>query len=403
MKRFTIIFSILLVVAFIGTLAFVAASPDFVDPGAEDPSGTPKDSPVWNMTMDDLIDYLEAKGLWNSDEMLPLAEGVATEAYLYNTCEIYWWDVDNLEEGSMEKAAYEDGENINLYGQGHIMNVTRNGPFAINTSFYTGDVAAMLDAFKAFGSEDSSNDPVWTMTLDDLVAYLEEKGYVDPSTRAQLASGVASDMINVSGLEMAWWDLENLDESSEEYRVYQELQEGTGVVTIYGSVAYSLTGNGPFGLHVNPDFAGDVNQLMEDFKAFGHDSSGSSSGSSDDRSAPVWSATLDDLAAYLAENGCVDANDYIKINYGEDAVGMSGYRFSDKIDIVHYDLDAVNETYAEEYDMLAKTGMMTYVNGQVGYYTVNGPFTLHFYEWGKEQVPEDEQAEIIDIFMAFGH
>ena len=39
MKRFTVIFSILLVLCFGGTLAYVAATPDFVPPAAAVPAG----------------------------------------------------------------------------------------------------------------------------------------------------------------------------------------------------------------------------------------------------------------------------------------------------------------------------------------------------------------------------
>lgn len=111
--------------------------------------------------------------------------------------------------------------------------------------------------------------PVWDMTMDDLLSYLEEKGYIDLSTKAELASGVASELYLISGLEIGWWDLESLEEDSEEYGVYQDLADDDGVVLIYGGIAYSMTGNGPFGLHIGGDFAGDVNQLSEDFLAFG--------------------------------------------------------------------------------------------------------------------------------------
>ena len=65
MKRFTVIFSILLVLCFGGTLAYVAATPDFVPPAAAVPAGQNEDpdAPVWNETMDDLLACLEEKGL----------------------------------------------------------------------------------------------------------------------------------------------------------------------------------------------------------------------------------------------------------------------------------------------------------------------------------------------------
>ena len=56
----------------------------------------------------------------------------------------------------------------------------------------------------------------------------------------------------------------------------------------------------------------------------------------------------------------------------------------------------------QEYDAIVSTGMTTDSSGNVYEFTRNGPFTLHFYMWGKEQVPEEEQAKIIEIFQAFG-
>ena len=158
MKRFTIVGSILTVLLMIRTLVYVGMSPDFVAPGEGGPGGEDTDSLVWGMSIEDLVDYLEAKGLWSREDMLPIAAGVATEAYVCNGAEIYWWDVDNLEEGSNEAAAYQDivnGDPINLYQQGQsYMPVTRNGPFAIFTGAYNGDVDVILDAFTSFGQGD---------------------------------------------------------------------------------------------------------------------------------------------------------------------------------------------------------------------------------------------------------
>ena len=74
MKRFTVIFSILLVLCFGGTLAYVAATPDFVPPAAAVPAGQNEDpnAPVWDETMDNLLACLEEKGLI-SGERLTLA------------------------------------------------------------------------------------------------------------------------------------------------------------------------------------------------------------------------------------------------------------------------------------------------------------------------------------------
>ena len=286
MKRFTIIFSILLVLGFAGTLGYVGMSEDFIDPAEAAQTGEDISAPVWGMTMDDLLEYLVEEGfLPSKDDVYVMSSGVGTEGCGYDGAEFYWWDLDNLAEGSDEAAAYQnmlDGEPIDLWQQGTMfMTVTKNGPFALSYAYYNGDGKALLAAFEAFG------------------------------------------------------------------------QNGGGA-------------------------------------------------SADDRSAPVWSMTLDDLAAYLADEGVVDATDYVKINYGSDVTGCVGYRFSGLIDIVHYDLDNLDEASRAEYDGIVATGTQVYVNGQVGYFWVNGPFVLHFYEWGKTQVPEEEQPAIIEIFQAFG-
>ncbi len=284
MKKFTVISMALIIAIFAGLLGYTAMSEDFVGPQSLAAEGEDPNAPVWGMGMDDLLDYMEEKGLWNRADMLPLADGVATEAYTCNNIELYWWDVENLTEASNEYAAYQDilaGEPINLYQQGqYYMPVTKNGPFAVFCSYYTGDVDALLDTFKAFGQ--------------------------------------------------------------------------TG-------------------------------------------------GAGEDRTTGAWVKTLDELADYLAEQGVVDRNDYISINFSSTTTGRAGYRFSDVIDIEYYDLDNLDEASQALYDGFVATGTTVYPNGQIGYSWVNGPFTLHFYEWGKVEVPsEEEQKEIIDIFMAFG-
>lgn len=280
MKRFTIICSILLILGFAGTLVYVGMSPDFVEPGALAAEGEDPNAPVWNMTMDDILDYLEEKGLWDRNNMTPISPGVGTEAYACNGAEVYWWDLDNLAEGTNEYAAYQDmkeGGMIDIWQQGTMfMPVTKNGPFGLCITGYKGNATEILDAFAAFGQTGggtpSPDAPVWNMTMEDLLVYMEDKGYIDRSSTQLLAtSGFCSEAYLISGIEFSWWDLENLDENSAEYAAFEDMSDGDGIVMIYGTYPYAVTPNGPFCIYFRGDFAGDVNEVIDAFKAFGRE------------------------------------------------------------------------------------------------------------------------------------
>ena len=156
MKKLTVCFVISLVLALAGTVVYLLAGPDFTAPAALEARDEDPDAPVWNMTMDDLIDYLEEKGFWDRSKMLTISsEDVADQAFFYDHIEIYWWNLDNPNEDSPEYRAYLDMKEtgqIDLYGRGtSFMATTKNGPFGLNSAFYEGDVKALEEAFKAFG------------------------------------------------------------------------------------------------------------------------------------------------------------------------------------------------------------------------------------------------------------
>ncbi len=116
-------------------------------------------------------------------------------------------------------------------------------------------------------AEDS---PVWAMSVDDLVAYLTEKGLINPAKK-QLVSevGFTSYAVNYEGIEIYWWDLENLDKDSDEYAAYLSLAE-EGFIDLWGSGnIISPTLNGPFALQLVSDYAGDADLVTKAFKQFG--------------------------------------------------------------------------------------------------------------------------------------
>lgn len=159
MKKITIAFLLLLAAATAGALVFVGLSPDFVEPVTlSEQAGLSADSPVWDKSLDDLAAYLVDQGVLPSQDYAPLSDGIATAARGYSGLELYWWDLEALQEGSDEYNAYvgarDDGA-IDLWGSGALMPVTAvRGPFALNiTSAYTGDAARAEEAFRNFCTE----------------------------------------------------------------------------------------------------------------------------------------------------------------------------------------------------------------------------------------------------------
>ena len=132
MKKFTIVSSLLFVLLFCGMVGYVASSEDFTPPKEEEEAVVPeeedREAPVWNTTVDELVSFLEEKGLIHADSKVTLsAEGLCTLALKYDGAEIYWWDLENLAPESDEYQAYESlrtkGE-IDLYGSGMTVSYT---------------------------------------------------------------------------------------------------------------------------------------------------------------------------------------------------------------------------------------------------------------------------------------
>ena len=153
MKRFTILFSTLLILGFAGVLVYVGMLPEFVPPAGLAGEGEDPDAPIWDMTMDELLAELEGQGLIETANLITLAaDGISTVAVkVTNGAEIFWWDLENLKEDSMEYEAYkqmkEEGV-IDFYGAGRtIMPFTANGPFGLMTADCESDAGALEKGF----------------------------------------------------------------------------------------------------------------------------------------------------------------------------------------------------------------------------------------------------------------
>ena len=121
MKKLTVGFLIFLVLALAGTVTYLLVGPDFTAPAAIVTPDEDPDAPVWDLTIEDLMAYLEEKGFWDPEDALPISEGVADKAFVSQHVEIYWWNLKDPNEDSPEYRAYMDmletGQ-IDLYGKG---------------------------------------------------------------------------------------------------------------------------------------------------------------------------------------------------------------------------------------------------------------------------------------------
>lgn len=282
MKRFTIIFTVLLVLGFAGTLALVSTSAEFVPPETFAASGEDPDAPIWTMTMDELLSELGSQGLIDvSDSKLLGESGLCSSARKVSGAEFYWWDLESLAKDSQEYTAYKSLKQegfIDLYGMGIVVNPVSNGPFAVLLTGYEGNVKDLEQAFKAIGQTGSlggaaqdENAPIWDKNMDDILAYFVEEGFLSSIDDADLlAGGTATDARDINGACIYWWDLEKLEDGSAEAAAYASMNADGSIDLWNQGYIMAITPNGPFGLSVTY-YKGDGEALLESFLAFGRE------------------------------------------------------------------------------------------------------------------------------------
>ena len=132
----------------------------------------------------------------------------------------------------------------------------------------------------------------WTMTMDQLLTYMSDKGLIDLSDKGVLSDGVASEAYTINGAEFYWWDLETLDKDSIEYKSYEGMVK-EGMIDLWGRGTFYMATipNGPFGLNLT-HYEGNTDDLEQAFRDFGKKEE-------IDMTAGVWTMSLDDMAAYM--------------------------------------------------------------------------------------------------------
>lgn len=271
MKKFTCVFLAVVLLGFGGLITYVAAAEDFVKPDSRS-SAAASTGEIWTKTFDDLIDYITDLGLIENSKRFKWPDGAATVAYTIDGVTYYWWDVENLDEDSNEYRVYhevlETGQ-CDMWGDGMMSSLELNGPFGLEMGMYPGDKGKLIEAFYDFCKEEEPlKSPVWSKSYEDLIAYLVDLGLLEDAKRFPWPEGAATIAYTIEGVNFYWWDVENLEEGTNEYRVYHELTE-TGQCDMWNNgLVDSMDLNGPFGMSIG-GYTGDTAALIEAFYNFG--------------------------------------------------------------------------------------------------------------------------------------
>ncbi len=151
MTLFTAVVCVILTGMMAFAFVYLLNAPDFVPPTAPPAPQGPETS-IWDCSVEDMIDFLDAQGFLNKDEYDLMVE-IGTENRIYNGIDFIWWDVENLAEGT---EAYKNWQQISndgyiLIGDSIVYSPILNGPFAIcATEDFPGDTDALYAAFAAF-------------------------------------------------------------------------------------------------------------------------------------------------------------------------------------------------------------------------------------------------------------
>lgn len=67
------------------------------------------------------------------------------------------------------------------------------------------------------GAVNDCNTPVWDAGYDDLIVYLQKKGFIGKKYDL-ISEGVATEARTYNNVEIYWWDVDNLAKDSDEYK-----------------------------------------------------------------------------------------------------------------------------------------------------------------------------------------
>lgn len=257
MKKITILSMLLIVAIFVGLVVFIASSEDFTPPYTIQKNL--EDTKSWNKDVEDLLAALEKAGLVDpaNAKQMENTEN-ASEIWTVDGITIYYWNLTNMPTNTTAYRTLVAVERDGILNGDVALKHMQNGPFVIEYTGFTGDIAALEEAFHNFGrvEEEGEEDDtlIWTMKLDDLAAYMEASGLVDPADKVKVNYG-AGEKVRSAYRYGGIVDIEYYDQTmmmfepgSDACNDWESVNATGTIVYINGEVGIYYV-RGPFVLH----------------------------------------------------------------------------------------------------------------------------------------------------------
>jgi hypothetical protein len=260
-------FTLLLVVLMVFVFIYLAFVPDFVAPIAFQ-----LDNAMYDYSIDEFAEFLQENEYISTESYQTAtvnAEGV-TEARRYGSYYVLYWDTDNMDSESDEYATWKRYSNVGNFTLDDGTRIIVYGCFGV--SYKEGEttdgepVYTVLESFPSTYSGNHNNKTVWDYTFEEFEDYMIQLGYFTKGDYKEMSTiGTISRIYN--GIDVMWWDVDNLVENTKPYKYWYEFQK-EGYTLDFGNTYYGPTFNGPFAINATTAFTGNTTKLYEDFANF---------------------------------------------------------------------------------------------------------------------------------------
>lgn len=365
-KIFAIVYLALLVFLMVVACIYLAVGSDFIAP-----ISFQVDNDCYDYTIDEFAEFLTENGYIQGGDYESVSLDGVTEARLYGDTYVLYWDTASMEKEGEEYLSWKQTSNVGNMTLENGSLIIVYGCFGVSYKEKAEDAEEetyeFLENFPSAYSGNHGNDTVWDYTFEEFIDYMCELGYFKADDR-DLMSTIGTENWIYNGVDVIWWDVNNLVEGTEAYEYWTEFQENGYI--IYGTKVYSPVFNGPFAVSANAGFPYDTAKFYEDFAAF--PANYSKRHTSEAKS--VWDYTMDDLIDYLDGLGLIDKDNVSQMS----DVGTVN-KLCDGVDLIWWDVENLVEgTQPYEYwNQMQNDGYIWLYEVSVYVPVMNGPFGIH--------------------------